>query len=115
MQELAALYLDGLDPATREALDADLRPAPRHALAARRGAARRAAAGAFARLRALPFVELGREGLVVHDTVREAVAALLRATDPVRHRAYRAAAWRQIRRELDGAGRRGALGVDRRT
>ena len=45
---------------------------------------------AFERLAALPFVELGREGLVVHDTVREAVAALLRATDPVRHRAYRA-------------------------
>ena len=57
----------------------------------------------FERLAALPFVELGREGLVVHDTVREAVAALLRATDPVRHRAYRGAAWRQIRAELAGA------------
>jgi hypothetical protein len=39
---------------------------------------------------------------VIHDTVREAVLALLRSTDPVRHRAYRAAAWRQIRRELAG-------------
>ena len=60
-------------------------------------------ADAFERLRALPFVELGREGLVVHDTVRECVAALLRATDPVRYREYRGAAWRQIRRELEGA------------
>jgi len=58
---------------------------------------------AFARLSALPFVELGREGLVVHDAVREAAAALLRAGDPVRHRAHRADAWRQIRRELDAA------------
>ena len=57
----------------------------------------------FARLAALPFVELGREGLVVHDTVREAVAALLRATDPVRHRAHRRDAWRQIRREIEAA------------
>ena len=31
------------------------------------------------------------------------MGALLRATDPVRHRAYRAAAWRQIRHELAGA------------
>ena len=46
VQELAALYLDGLDPATREALDATSRPAPGHALAARRAAAGRAAAGA---------------------------------------------------------------------
>ena len=37
---------------------------------------------------------------MIHDTVREAVLALLRATDPVRLRAYRAAAWRQIRGEL---------------
>jgi hypothetical protein len=44
----------------------------------------------------------------VHDTVREAVVALLRAADPVRYRAYRAAAWRQIRRELSDAGAAGA-------
>ena len=56
---------------------------------------------AFARLDALPFVELGREGLVIHDTVRETVCALLRASDPVRHRRYRTAAWRQIRKELE--------------
>ena len=32
---------------------------------------------AFERLRRLPFVELSDDGLVIHDTVREAIAALL--------------------------------------
>ena len=105
VQELAALYLDGLDPTTREVLDATsvLRRVTLSLLAAVLPGQR--PQEAFARLDALPFVELGREGLVVHDTVRETVAALLRATDPVRHRGYRVAAWRQIRRELSGAGR----------
>ena len=100
VQELAALYLDGLDAATREALDATsvLRRVTLSLLEA--VVPGEPPQEAFARLAALPFAELGREGLVIHDTVREAVAALLRSTDPVRHRAYRAAAWRQIRREL---------------
>ena len=104
VQELAALYLDGLDPATREALDATsvLRRVTLSLLGALLPGEPPQAP--FARLAALPFVELGREGLVVHDTVRETVAALLRASDPVRHRAYRGAAWRQIRHELAGAG-----------
>ena len=103
VQELAALYLDGLDPATREALDATsvLRRVTLSLLGAL--LPDEPPQEPFARLAALPFVELGREGLVVHDTVRETVGALLRATDPVRHRAYRAAAWRQIRHELAGA------------
>ena len=100
VQELAALYLDGLDAATREALDATcvLRRVTLSLLGAL--LPDEPPQRPFERLAALPFVELGREGLVVHDTVREAVAALLRASDPVRHRAYRAAAWRQIREEL---------------
>lgn len=103
VQELAALYLDGLDAATRSALDASA--VLRRVTLSLLGAVLPDSPpqDAFARLAALPFVELGREGLVVHDTVREAVAALLRATDPVRARGYRAAAWRQIRTELDGA------------
>ena len=103
VQELAALYLDGLDPATRAALDATsvLRRVTLSLLGAL--LPDEPPQAPFARLAALPFVELGREGLVVHDTVRETVGALLRATDPVRHRAYRAAAWRQIRHELAGA------------
>ena len=98
--ELAALWLGGIDAETREALDATC--VLRRVTLSLLGAVLPASDGAFERLRALPFVELGREGLVVHDTVRECVAALLRATDPVRHREYRRAAWRQIRSELDG-------------
>ncbi len=102
-QELAELYLDGLDPATREALDAA--SVLRRITLSLLGAVLpdEPPAAAFDRLRALPFVELGREGLVIHDAVREAVSALLQATDPVRRQAYRTAAWRQVRRELDGA------------
>ena len=114
VQELAALYLDGLDAATREALDATsvLRRVTLSLLGAL--LPDEPPQAPFARLAALPFVELGREGLVVHDTVREAVAALLRASDPVRHRAYRGAAWRQIRARAGGRGRGGALGLARR-
>ena len=59
---------------------------------------------AFDRLRRLPFVELGTDGLMVHDTVREGVAAYLRASDPDRWRRYRIAAWRQLREEVSRAG-----------
>ncbi len=59
----------------------------------------------FGALRALPFVELGAEGLVVHDTVRVATSALLQASDPARHRAHRRAAWTRLRAELRTAGR----------
>ena len=58
---------------------------------------------AFDRLRRLPFVELSSDGLVLHDTVREVVAAYLRASDPDRSRRYRIAAWRQLRDEVTRA------------
>jgi hypothetical protein len=51
-------------------------------------------------------VELGEQGLVVHDTVRELAAARLRAADPKRHRELRIAAWNQLRRELPSVERR---------
>ncbi|HEX5780307.1 MAG TPA: winged helix-turn-helix domain-containing protein [Solirubrobacteraceae bacterium] len=101
--ELARLYLDGLDPLTRRALnaaaltrrttltllDAMLPDIP--------------ATEAFERLRSLPFVELGADGLLVHDTVREATAALLRAADPQEYWRMRTAAWSRLRAELRGA------------
>jgi hypothetical protein len=97
---LTELYLDGLDPKTREALDAA--SVVRRPTLSLLGAMLpdTAPQDAFARLRTLPFVQLGDDGLVVHDTVREAVAALLRSSDPDRSRRYRAAAWRQLRAEV---------------
>lgn len=52
---------------------------------------------AFERLRALPFVETSRDGLVLRDAVRQASAVNPRAADPARYRRYRQAAWRLLR------------------
>ncbi len=105
VEELAGVYIDGLDATTRRALDA--------ASVVRRTTLTLIEAmlpgddptDLFARLRALPFVELGTEGLFVHDTVRSATSALLQASDPARHRAHRSAAWGRLRAELRTAGR----------
>src|SRR6185436_10727153 len=59
----------------------------------------------FAALRALPFVETATDGLVVHETVRTALAASLRALDPGRYQALRRAAWTCLRGEVTGAAR----------
>ena len=59
---------------------------------------------AYERLRTLPFVESGRDGLHVHDVVQQAIAAALRAADPSRHRDYRRAAWRRLRDEIRTVG-----------
>lgn len=103
VDELTELYLAGLDPATREALDAAsvVRRPTISLLAAMLPDA--APQDAFDRLRGLPFVELTSDGLVLHDTVREGVAAYLRASDPDRLRHYRIAAWRQLRDEVGRA------------
>jgi hypothetical protein len=101
--ELARIYLSGLGQQARAVLDA--------ACALRRPTLSLLAAllpdvaphDAFDMLRPLPFVEFGPDGLVLHDTVREVVAALLRINDPAAYRAHRIAAWRQLRRELRAA------------
>jgi hypothetical protein len=51
----------------------------------------------------LPFVEARRDGLVVHEAVRDAVAEFLRGTNPIRYRRYQRAAWRQLRTEMRDA------------
>jgi DNA-binding response OmpR family regulator len=101
-EELARVYLDGLEAPTRRALDAA-------ALTRRTTLPLLAAmlpeddpAEAFERLRRLPFVELGADGLLVHDTVREVTAAMLRAADPQEYWRARSAAWCHIRAELRG-------------
>jgi DNA-binding winged helix-turn-helix (wHTH) protein len=105
-EELARLYLDGLDAPTRRALNAAAltRRTTLSLLAAM--IPDEPATEAFARLRELPFVELTAGGLLVHDTVREATAALLRAADPQEYWRLRAAAWSCLRAELRGAPRR---------
>jgi transcriptional regulator/AAA ATPase-like protein len=103
VEELTELYLDVLDPVTRQALDAAavVRRPTLSLLAAMLPNA--APQDAFDRLLGLPFVELSDDGLVLHDTVRETVAAHLRSSDPDRSRRYRAAAWRQLRAEVTRA------------
>lgn len=101
LDQLTGLYLDGLEPTTRNALDAAsvVRRVTLPLLEAMLPDL--APQDAFERLRALPFVQLGHDGLVVHDTIRETVARALRASDPATHRRYRAAAWRKLRSDVD--------------
>jgi DNA-binding winged helix-turn-helix (wHTH) protein len=96
---LTDLYLGGLEAMTRLALDAAsvVRRPTLSLLAAMLPDT--APQDAFDRLRNLPFVEISDDGLVIHDTVRESIAALLRSSDPARSKRYRAAAWRQLRDE----------------
>ena len=103
VEGLTELYLGVLDAKTREALDAAsvVRRPTLSLLAAMLPDT--APQDSFDRLRVLPFVELSDDGLVVHDTVREAISALLRSSDPGRSRRYRAAAWRQLRAEVTSA------------
>jgi hypothetical protein len=94
---LARLYLADVEPATRTALEAAsvVRRVTRSVMDAMLGEE-----GAVEALSELPFVEPRADGLVVHDAVRGAIAAALRGTDPERYRAYRRAAWRQLREEV---------------
>jgi hypothetical protein len=55
---------------------------------------------AHERIRALPFVQADRDGLRIHDAVREAVSLTLRAENPQEHREYRRRAYRHFLREL---------------
>jgi hypothetical protein len=105
VDELTRIYLAGLDRETRRALDAAsvVRRPTRALLAAMLDGDD--ADLSLDRLRGLPFVESDPDGLVLHDTIREAVAASLKATDLVTHRRYRVAAWHVLHRELSEAGR----------
>lgn len=102
-EELARIYLDGLDPATRRALDAASLTRRTTLSVLQAMLPDDDATATFERLRRLPFVVLSHDGLVVHDTVREATSALLRATNPEAYWRMRAAAWSRLRTELRGA------------
>ena len=94
---LARVYLEDVEPATRRALEAAsvVRRVTRSVMEAMLGEP-----DAVDALADLPFVEPRADGLVVHDAVRSAIDASFRSTDPDRYRAYRRAAWRQLREEV---------------
>jgi Transcriptional regulatory protein, C terminal/AAA ATPase domain len=107
VDELARLYLAEVeDVRTRRALEAGcvVRRITQPLLAAMLDEqVDGATTDAFERLRELPFVDSARDGLVVHDAVRDAIGAFLRGANPLRHRAYRRAAWRELRDEVRDA------------
>jgi hypothetical protein len=101
VDELSRLYFDSIpDDTTRHVLEATsvvrrvTEPIVRALLP---GIAPR---DGLDRLRALPFVESGRDGLFIHDAVRGAIAASLAARDPDAFREYRVAAWTHVRERL---------------
>jgi hypothetical protein len=102
VDELARNYLDSLDPDTRRALDAAsvVRRPTRSLLAAMLDTD---GDEAWRRLERLPFVEMGPDGLVLHETVREANEAALRATNPELRRSWRVEAFEQLRAEAEKA------------
>jgi AAA ATPase-like protein len=106
IHELARVYLaDISDPLTRRALEAA--SVTRRVTVPLLGAMlpEIAPADGFERLQALPFVETARDGLVIHEAVRQAIAASLRAAEPERYREYRRRAWRELRIQVQHAGR----------
>jgi hypothetical protein len=60
---------------------------------------------AYDHLSSLPFVESSHDGLIVHDTVRYAIEAMFQASDPSQYHTCRRLAWRQLRTELNTAGK----------
>ena len=99
VDELSRIYLEDVeDELARRALEAAsvVRRATESLLAAM---LEEDGAEALRRLLDLPIVDASRDGLVVHEAVRDAIAAFLRGTNPNRYRAYRRAAWRQLRAE----------------
>lgn len=59
---------------------------------------------AYRRLDRLPFTEVVPDGLRLHDAVRDAIAATLRARDPQRHLEYRRNAWQALANQVSRAG-----------
>ena len=101
ISELARLYLEeARDPLARRALEAAsvVRRTTEPLLASMLEDPDPSAAMGL--LLDLPFVDAGRDGIVIHDAVREAVADFLHSANPVQHRRYRRSAWRQLRSEV---------------
>jgi len=105
VQELARLYLsDVRDVRTRRALEA-ASVVRRMTLPLLESMLPEAPAQeVFARLRRLPFAEVGSDGLRLHEAVQQAISTELRSVAPDLYRGYRRAAWRHLRTELRTGG-----------
>jgi hypothetical protein len=104
VDELARSYLDGGDDVlTRHALEAAsvVRRATGPVLSAMLPGVD--GDDAVDRLLGQPFVEACRDGLVVHEAVKTAIADFLRGANPLRYLDYRRAAWRELRTEAKEA------------
>ena len=104
VEEFSRLFLNDItDPQTRRALEAAsvVRRVTLPILSAILPDA--SPQDAQERIRALPFVQPDRHGLHIHDAVREAIAATLRADNPQQYHSYRRSAYRYLMTELRGA------------
>ncbi len=104
VEEFSRLFLNEVtDPQTRRALEAGsvVRRVTLPILSAMLPDA--SPQDAQERIRALPFVQPDRDGLHIHDAVREALAATLRAENPQQYRSYRRSAYRCLMNELRSA------------
>lgn len=97
VEHMASLFLEDADAETIQAVQAAclVRTATAPLLAAM--LPHIPADEALDRLRALPFVSAGPNGLLVHEAVRGPVTAALKSRDPVRYQAYRRAASQVVR------------------
>ena len=104
VEELSRLYIaDIKDPQTRRALEAAavVRRVTVPVLAAMLPDL--SAQESQERIRVLPFVRADRDGLRIHDAVRQAVSLTLRAENQQEYRSYRRAAYRHFTSELKRA------------
>lgn len=100
---LAQRSVQSLPESLREALEgaAVVRRINRPLLEAMLG--RPCGADLLGELGELSFIEPADDGLVLHETVRQALASRLRALDPARYRRLRLAAWRALEAQLEGS------------
>ena len=104
IEELARMYLDEIsDEITRRALEAASVVRCATVSLFRAMLPEAAPQDAYERVRSIPFVQMQREGLQVHDCLQQAIALGLKAADPSRYLRYRRAAWRQLRKEVRSA------------
>ena len=105
VEHMASLFLEDADAETKQVVQAAclVRTATAPLMAAMLPLI--PADEALDRLRALPFVNVGPHGLLVHEAVRGPVTAALKSRDPVRYQAYRRAAAQVVRDQYGQAPR----------